>query len=548
MLAAGTAALIAGCSDASRFSADPFANPFKTASNSVDRAPTGAISRPKPLSPAPVQARPLPPPAAAPVASASPAPAPIPAATAQTAKAGSYNHWSAEHGTPITVGPGDTVAVLANRYGVPADALLKVNGFSNAAQIQPGARLVIPVYHAAGPAGVAAPPAPQAVARAEEKPAAKPAPEKPAPEKVGAKKPDMKWSAGKDGEEREAAHPGKPGHKTAETAPAEPRKLAKAEPAKGEAAVQSEKKLPPHKTTEDAKAKAGKVKTAKVEDAEDAAKNVKSKAKGTKPAAKAEVDDVQPAKPAQKAKLAKAEPVRLAKAEAAEPKKTAKVEEPKKLAAKEQKAAKEPREEKKLAAKEEKSAKVREANAAPSVKPEEHAAAAAPEKPARVAKSEPKLEAKPEPKVSEAPSKTEKAAAAPAQDEKSTTTEVASVKEFRWPARGRVIQGFAKGSNDGINIAVPEGTQVKAAEGGVVAYAGNELKGYGNLVLIRHPNGFVSAYAHNGEIEVKRGDQVKRGQTIAKSGQSGNVSSPQLHFELRKGAEPVDPSSYLAEL
>jgi murein DD-endopeptidase MepM/ murein hydrolase activator NlpD len=120
--------------------------------------------------------------------------------------------------------------------------------------------------------------------------------------------------------------------------------------------------------------------------------------------------------------------------------------------------------------------------------------------------------------------------------------------EFRWPARGRIIQGFKTGGNDGINIAVPEGTSVKAAESGVVAYAGSELKGYGNLVLIRHPNGFVSAYANNGELDVKRGETVKRGQIIAKSGQSGNVNSPQLHFELRKGSTPVDPTSYLAGL
>ena len=120
--------------------------------------------------------------------------------------------------------------------------------------------------------------------------------------------------------------------------------------------------------------------------------------------------------------------------------------------------------------------------------------------------------------------------------------------EFRWPARGRIIESFKAGGNDGINIAVPEGTQVRAAESGVVAYAGSELKGYGNLVLIRHPNGFVSAYANNGELDVKRGDTVKRGQVIAKSGQSGNVSSPQLHFELRKGSTPVDPTSYLAGL
>jgi murein DD-endopeptidase MepM/ murein hydrolase activator NlpD len=120
--------------------------------------------------------------------------------------------------------------------------------------------------------------------------------------------------------------------------------------------------------------------------------------------------------------------------------------------------------------------------------------------------------------------------------------------EFRWPARGRIIQGFKAGGNDGINIAVPEGTSVKAAESGVVAYAGSELKGYGNLILIRHPNGFVSAYANNGELDVKRGESVKRGQIIAKSGQSGNVSSPQLHFELRKGSTPVDPTSFLAGL
>jgi murein DD-endopeptidase MepM/ murein hydrolase activator NlpD len=120
--------------------------------------------------------------------------------------------------------------------------------------------------------------------------------------------------------------------------------------------------------------------------------------------------------------------------------------------------------------------------------------------------------------------------------------------EFRWPARGRIIEGFKVGGNDGINIAVPEGTSVRAAESGVVAYAGDELKGYGNLVLIRHPNGFVTAYANNGELDVKRGDTVKRGQIIAKSGQSGNVNSPQLHFELRKGSTPVDPTSYLAGL
>jgi murein DD-endopeptidase MepM/ murein hydrolase activator NlpD len=125
-----------------------------------------------------------------------------------------------------------------------------------------------------------------------------------------------------------------------------------------------------------------------------------------------------------------------------------------------------------------------------------------------------------------------------------------SLPGFRWPVRGRVIAAFGPKpngvQNDGINLAVPEGTPIKAAEDGVVAYAGSELKGYGNLVLVRHPNGFVTAYAHASDILVKRGEAVKRGQVIAHAGQTGSVASPQLHFEIRKGATPVDPSQYLS--
>jgi murein DD-endopeptidase MepM/ murein hydrolase activator NlpD len=120
---------------------------------------------------------------------------------------------------------------------------------------------------------------------------------------------------------------------------------------------------------------------------------------------------------------------------------------------------------------------------------------------------------------------------------------------FRWPVRGKVITSYGAKTNgkanDGINLAVPEGTPVKAAEDGVVAYSGNELKGYGNLVLVRHSNGYVTAYAHASELLVKRGDTIKRGQIIAKSGQSGEVGSPQLHFEIRKGSSPVDPLQFL---
>jgi murein DD-endopeptidase MepM/ murein hydrolase activator NlpD len=138
---------------------------------------------------------------------------------------------------------------------------------------------------------------------------------------------------------------------------------------------------------------------------------------------------------------------------------------------------------------------------------------------------------------------------APPKDAAKAAEAIGALPTFRWPANGRVIAGFGTSpngvQNDGINLALPEGTAVKSAEDGVVAYAGNELKGYGNLVLVRHPNGYVTAYAHAKELLVKRGDQVKRGQVIARSGQTGNVNAPQLHFEIRKGASPLDPMRFL---
>jgi murein DD-endopeptidase MepM/ murein hydrolase activator NlpD len=133
--------------------------------------------------------------------------------------------------------------------------------------------------------------------------------------------------------------------------------------------------------------------------------------------------------------------------------------------------------------------------------------------------------------------------------EKTKPEVTSAMPSFRWPVRGRVITAFgAKPSgaqNDGINVAVPEGTPIKASEDGVVAYAGSELKSYGNLVLVRHSNGYVTAYAHASEILVKRDDHVKRGQIIAKAGQTGTVAAPQLHFEIRKGSTPVDPMPFL---
>jgi murein DD-endopeptidase MepM/ murein hydrolase activator NlpD len=122
------------------------------------------------------------------------------------------------------------------------------------------------------------------------------------------------------------------------------------------------------------------------------------------------------------------------------------------------------------------------------------------------------------------------------------------IGKMRWPVRGRVISSFGKGggrSNDGIDIAVPEGTPIKAAENGVVIYAGDGLKEFGNTVLVRHDDGLVTVYGHASSLEVKRGQKVKRGQEIAQSGMSGNATSPQLHFEVRKNSAPIDPRTLL---
>jgi len=130
-------------------------------------------------------------------------------------------------------------------------------------------------------------------------------------------------------------------------------------------------------------------------------------------------------------------------------------------------------------------------------------------------------------------------------------TETASAEgpAFDWPVSGKVVSGFGSGkdglTNEGINIAVAAGTPVKAAASGTVRYAGNELRGYGNLVLIEHSGGYVTAYAHNQALTVKRGDKVKRGEVIARSGKTGNVTSPQLHFEIRKGTKSIDPKKML---
>ena len=383
-LVGAAAGLLAGCSSSERLS-DPLSNPFQSSARLDGQAPAGGVAASVPISP--VQSRPLGAPAGS--AGASAQQSPQVSALVPPGGMGNSAGWSAQGGSPIVVAQGENAQILANRYGVPVDALVRTNGLSAGSEIQPGTRLIIPVYNAA-----------------------------------------LAASSGVRG------------------AP----KLAQAK-TRGHAKVLGE----PQRTL-------------------------------AEQAARLKAADARAAKTASATRSA-----RVNQKEA-------------------QSAIKNGRGQKTSAAAGETAATTIAANQA----------------------------AAPPTKSQAGQGGNQSASAAGA-----SVSETAN-PEFRWPARGRIIQAFKPGGNDGINIALPEGTSVKAAESGVVAYAGNELKGYGNLILIRHPNGFVSAYANTSEIEVKRGDTVKRGQTIAKSGQSGNVSTPQLHFELRKGTTPVDPTQYLA--
>ena len=421
-----TLSLLSGCSsDVSRFS-NPFSNPFASSAYAADNTPTGDIPAIKRKLPKTVVSRALPAPTKAATLAklAAPVDATPTGSVVKHVAAASAGGWSLAGGTPIVAANGETAAMLSRRYGVPEAALLSANGFNTAAQIQPGTRLVVPVYNA--------------------------------------------------------------GTSAASTS----------------AVVKSVPKIVP-------------VAAAKVAPKLVAHAPAKTKlqfVKGAQPAHTLAVAKTVAAKPVT---VASAQKVHVIKAIANTPQLAAKAA-PTVVAA----------------------AKPTLKPAA--VKPVLVAAAVVPKTSVKQVVAPAIVDTTPTASLAPNNAKPEIAAAAPAVAEANP--------EFRWPARGRIIQSFKSGGNDGINIAVPEGTSVKAAEGGVVAYSGSELKGYGNLVLIRHPNGFVSAYANNGELLVKRGDQVKRGQIVAKSGQTGNVASPQLHFELRKGSTPVDPTNYLAGL
>lgn len=460
-------ALVAGfgsacSSDSSRLAGpSPFTNPFGSdpvATGSVRAQPAQSVQR-APITPPPISSAPLPPPDGyaqpAPTYGQQPAPAPTygqappqptygqaaaepprlsppPVSTTGT-KVGRGPGWTAKGGTIITVRDGETVATIAQRYGVPASAILSANGI-DASKVRAGVRITIPVY-TAGDGSKAMPPRPEVkVAEAPKRPAA---------------------------------------------------------PVKGGVHV-----VAPGETLSSIGRLYG-IGRNKVADANglDYAAQLKLGQRvvipgGTMQMAKGPAGILRPPTAPVLVKPAKAEPPRPAAAPA-------------------------------------------EIAKAAAPKPAPNAIAFAPT--AQPAAAEPAIKAVA--KVDSAPA----AAPAPPPPEAG----------FRWPVRGRVISGYGNKpngtTNDGINLAVPEGTPVKAAEGGTVAYVGNELKGFGNLVLVRHDDGWVTAYAHNSDVEVKKGDAVRRGQVIAKSGATGNVKTPQLHFEIRRGAAPVDPMKHLPD-
>ncbi len=478
--------------------------------------------------------------------------------------------WSAKGGTPVTLGAGETINTVANRYGVPASALLSVNGLSNSSAAVPGQRLVIPTYNATSGAV----------------------------KKLGAKsltQIDMNplnitfsttYYAFSDTEQQgepEAIDPTKLlGFAAVGDAPKQAaKKIAPVQKAITASGVTPQKAVPtPKKAVSTLKKAVSTLKKVRAVSSIAApisikgpkvavaspksAVPVKVAAKpGVKAATKPVILAAAPKKqiirtveakpsivmtpkplkqvadnPATTSKVA-AKPKLVQKAKAVEPKLAAvKLTKPK-IALAPKSALPKPSTVKVAVAK-----PVTDKTALPKPKQVALGAGAAVAAGAIVAKTNDVDHKKFETVTSNSDS-----LATGSLPPLTSSAETEDKGLFRWPVRGRVISSFGakelSGTNNGINIAVPDGTPVKAAEAGTVAYAGDDVKKYGKLVLIKHENGYVSAYAHNGELSVKKGDIVKRGQVVAKSGATGDVASPQLHFQLRKGEQPMDPSKFL---
>ncbi len=568
------ASVSSACSSGvSRFNENPFSNPFQA---KYDQTTTGSVK--KGVSRPQSQAMTYAPPAAQTYNSRVtriPLPAPGSAQakvlTASSSSAVSSKMvlakdipgWSAKGGTPVTLGAGETINTVANRYGVPASALLSVNGLSNSSQAVPGQRLLIPAYSAASGSGNGVNAAKKLGTKSLSQLDLNPL-------NITFSQTYYAFSDTDQQSEAESIDPVKLlGFAATEDA-------IKPAPKKAVLAVK-----PVQKATISSIAVPKKVRTVSNIAAPVSIKTPKavaiiSKAAPVKIAAKPAVKAL--AKPMILAAAPKKQVIRTVAAKPSiivtqKPLKQV-VDNP----ATTSKVLAKPKPVQKAKATEPKPAATNSVKPKTAMAPKPGVAKSIATKPVanKIAIAKPVV-AKP---VSSKPKQIAiGAGAAVAAGALATKTNDVDIKKFehtapngdalatgslptsvdsannedkglfRWPVRGRVISSFGtkelSGTNNGINIAVPDGTPVKAAEAGTVAYAGDDVKKYGKLVLIKHENGYVSAYAHTSELSVKKGDIVKRGQIIAKSGATGDVASPQLHFQLRKGEQPMDPSKLL---
>ncbi len=564
------ASVSSACSSGvSRFNENPFSNPFQA---KYDPTTTGSVKKaiPRPQMQALSSAGSTTTQNYSPRITSAPLPAPgsaqakLLAASATTSASSALvtakdiPGWSAKGATPITLGAGETVNTVANRYGVPASALLSVNGLSNSSQAVPGQRLLIPAYNASSSngMGVAKKLGVKSLSQLNMNPI-----------NITFSQTYYAFSDTEQHAEPESIDPVKflGFAATEETAK---QTVKKAVPAVKP--VQKATATPKKVRAVSSIAAPVSIKAPKLAAAPKAEKAVPVKV-AAKPVVKASVKPVilaaAPKKQIIRTVAAKPSIIvsqKPLKQVADNPATTSKVVAKPKLLQKEKAA------QPKIAAVKPAKPKVDKPKVALAAKP-------AVTKPivAKVAATKP---AAVKPVLSKPKQVAIGAGAAVAAGAIVAKTNDADVKKFentapnsdalatgslpslteannddkglfRWPVRGRVISSFGSkelsGTNNGINIAVPDGTPVKAAEAGTVAYAGDDVKKYGKLVLIKHENGYVSAYAHNGELNVKKGDVVKRGHVVAKSGATGDVASPQLHFQLRKGEQPMDPSKLL---
>jgi murein DD-endopeptidase MepM/ murein hydrolase activator NlpD len=563
-------ALLASVSSAcstgvTRFNENPFSNPFQAR---YDQTTTGSIKKAalKPQTQALSSVKSTATNYSSKISS-SPLPAPgstqakimmagaASSASSKMTVAKSIPGWSAKGATPVTLGSGESVETVANRYGVPPAALLSVNGLSNSSQAIPGQRLLIPAYNAASGSGLPSSGLPSVSGAAG---AAKKLGVKSLssidfnPLKINFSQTYYAFSDLDKAQDAEAIDPAQflgfaPIEKLDKVAVKKVTDVAKTPSSAAPKKVRAVSNIAAPISVKAPKSVAV-AKPVKVEPVKVAAKpKVESKQKIIAAAPKKQIIRTVAAKPSivvsQKPLKQVADNPATTSKVVAKPKSEPK---PKLVAAaKPTKIAVKP-------------AKIKPASKVAAAKVIAPKTAVTKPKQLAIVAGVGAAGVLVGAKTKQHDADVKKVEAAPINSDVFATGSLPPTLEasanddkglFRWPVRGRVISSFGakelSGTNNGINIAVPDGTPVKAAEVGTVAYAGDDVKKYGKLVLIKHENGYVSAYAHNGELNVKKGDMVKRGQVIAKSGATGDVASPQLHFQIRKGEQPMDPSKLL---